>query len=122
VRKAALKVGKREQIAVNFHVCRKTLEAAFGKEIDAVFAERRKARKVARAERTRQITIEEYLRVAQSLGRNPTSSDLGNGALCRRIYKHFGTFQAFLDFVGVRADYTKQTWRDPHSGYARSRS
>ena len=54
-----------------------------------------------------------YLALAAKIGRNPPSADVGSSTgLFRRIFKYFGTFEAFLDTAHVRPNYVKRTWRE----------
>jgi hypothetical protein len=110
--RAAASVGSRREVAGRLHVDRAALEAAFGPLLDTIYAQRHAEKLEAHAEATRRITIKEYREVAARLGRNPTSSDLENGALYRRIFKHFGTFESFMGTVGARPDYVSPRWRD----------
>ena len=66
-----------------------------------------------RLSKIRERTIDDYRAASSSLGRNPTSADIGaRTGLFRRIFKYFGTFEAFLEAARVRPDYVKRTWRD----------
>ena len=59
-----------------------------------------------RKERTRQRVIDAYCALARATGSNPTSASIGPN-LARRIAKHFGTFEAFYEAVGVAPDYRR---------------
>jgi len=111
VRSTARTTRNREKVAKRLRLRRDILEARFGALLDAVVRQRQQEAKEARAAVMRQRAIDEYCDMAERLGRNPTTADLGNGTLRRRIYAHFGTFEAFLEAAGVRPDYVKRLWQ-----------